>query len=91
MHDQPIQRDPVEEYDRIERQVLDLLLDPDAPGPWSVHEVGVALRNKARAEDARTVSPRRLAPKAFRGDFKWPEAGPTCSFGRPSRARRPSR
>ncbi len=52
MQDQPIQRDPVEEYDRIERQVLDLLLDPDAPGPWSVHEVGVALRNKARAEDA---------------------------------------
>jgi hypothetical protein len=52
MQDQPIQRDLAAEFDSNERQVLELLLDPDAPGPWSVHEVCVALRNKVRAEDA---------------------------------------
>jgi predicted transcriptional regulator len=52
MQDQPIQRNVAAEFDRAEREVLDLLLDPDAPGPWSVHEVGVALRSRVRAEDA---------------------------------------
>jgi predicted transcriptional regulator len=52
MQDQPIQRNVAAEFDRTEREVLDLLLDPDAPGPWSVHEVGVALRSRVRAEHA---------------------------------------
>jgi hypothetical protein len=34
-----------------ERSVLELLLDPDVPGPWSVHELGVAL-SEVRAADA---------------------------------------
>jgi predicted transcriptional regulator len=52
MQDQPIERDLAAEFDRNEREVLELLLDPDAPGPWSVHEIGVALRSRVRAEDA---------------------------------------
>jgi hypothetical protein len=51
MQDQPI-RDVAAEFDRAERAVLDLLLDPDVPGLWSVHELGVALGDEVRAADA---------------------------------------
>jgi hypothetical protein len=52
MHDQPTQRDVAAEFDRAERSVLHMLLDPDVPGPWSVHEVGVELGSEVRAADA---------------------------------------
>lgn len=52
MHDQPKDRDVAAEFDEAERSVLGLLLDRDAPGPWSDREVGVALGNEVRAADA---------------------------------------
>jgi hypothetical protein len=52
MQDQPTERDVAEEFDEAERTVLHLLLDPDVPGPWSVHEVGVELGSEVRAADA---------------------------------------
>jgi hypothetical protein len=51
MQDQPI-RDVAAEFDQAERTVLDLLLDPDVPGPWSVHEIEVELGSRVRAADA---------------------------------------
>jgi hypothetical protein len=44
--------DVAAEFDMAERSVLELLLDPDVPGPWSVHELGVALGSEVRAADA---------------------------------------
>jgi hypothetical protein len=44
--------DVAAEFDQAERSVLELLLDPEVPGPWSVHEVGVALGTDVRAADA---------------------------------------
>jgi hypothetical protein len=44
--------DVAAEFDQAEHRVLDLLLDPEFPGPWSVHELGVALGDQVRAADA---------------------------------------
>jgi hypothetical protein len=52
MQDQTKPNDVAAEFDAAERSVLELLLDPDVPGPWSVHEIGVALGNEVRAADA---------------------------------------
>jgi hypothetical protein len=37
---------------RTRRTTRRLLLDPDARGLWSVHEIGVELRSEVRAADA---------------------------------------
>jgi hypothetical protein len=52
MQDQTKPNDVAAEFDQAERSVLELLLDPDVPGPWSVHELGVALGSEVRAADA---------------------------------------
>jgi hypothetical protein len=52
MQDQPKPRDAAAEFDQAERSVLHMLLDPDVPGLWSVHEVGVELGSEVRAADA---------------------------------------
>ena len=52
MQDQPKPRDVAAEFDEAERSVLATLLAGDAPGPWSVRELGVALGNELRAVDA---------------------------------------
>jgi hypothetical protein len=52
MQGQAKPRDVAAEFDQAERAVLDLLLDPDVPGPWSSHEIGVALGDEVRAADA---------------------------------------
>jgi hypothetical protein len=52
MQDQTKRRDVAREFDRAERDLLDLLLDADVPGPWSVHELGLALGDRVRAVDA---------------------------------------
>jgi hypothetical protein len=52
MQDQPTERDVAAEFDQAERSVLGLLLDPDVPGPWSVHEIEVELGSHVRAADA---------------------------------------
>jgi hypothetical protein len=52
MQDQTSQSDVAAEFDEAERTVLHLLVNPDAPGPWSVHEVGVELGSEVRAADA---------------------------------------
>jgi hypothetical protein len=44
--------DVAAEFDQAERSVLELLLDPDVPGPWSTHELGVALGSEVQAADA---------------------------------------
>jgi hypothetical protein len=51
MQDQPI-RDIAAEFDQAESVVLDLLLDPDVPGPWSFHEIAAAMGDEVRAADA---------------------------------------
>jgi hypothetical protein len=50
--DVPAEFDVAAEFDMAERSVLELLLDPDVPGPWSVHELGVALGSEVRAADS---------------------------------------
>jgi hypothetical protein len=52
MHDQPTESDVAAEFDQAERSVLGLLLDPDVPGPWSVHEIEVELGSHVRAAEA---------------------------------------
>lgn len=52
MQDEPTVRDVAAEFDEAERAVLHMLLDPDVPGPWTVHEVEVELGSRVRAADA---------------------------------------
>ena len=52
MRDKTKTRDVAAEFDQAERSVLELLLGPEVPGLWSVHEVGVALGSEVRAVDA---------------------------------------
>jgi hypothetical protein len=52
MQDQPTQRDAAREFDVAERLVLDMLLDPDFPGPWTIQELGRAMGNEVEAADA---------------------------------------
>jgi hypothetical protein len=52
MQDQPTQRDAAREFDVAERLVLDTLLDPDFPGPWTIQELGRAMGNEVEAADA---------------------------------------
>jgi hypothetical protein len=52
MPDQSNPRGVAAEFDRTERAVLSLLMDPDAPDLWSVAEVARAIGNEAAAIDA---------------------------------------
>jgi hypothetical protein len=52
MPDQGNPPDVAAEFDRTERAVLSLLMDPDAPDLWSVAEVARAIGNEAAAVDA---------------------------------------
>lgn len=52
MQDQAKPRDVAAEFDQAERSVLDLLLDRDVRGPWSVHEIAVEIGDQVRAADA---------------------------------------
>jgi hypothetical protein len=51
MQDEPTESDVAAEFDQAERSVLGLLMDPDVPGPWSVHEIEVELGSHVRAAD----------------------------------------
>jgi hypothetical protein len=52
MQDQPSAVDVGTADDRLEREVLALLLRPDRPGPWSVGELGLELGSDLQAGDA---------------------------------------
>jgi hypothetical protein len=52
MPDQTNPRGVAAEFDRNERAVLSLLMDPDAPDLWSVAEVARAIGNEVAAVNA---------------------------------------
>jgi hypothetical protein len=52
MQDQTSRSDVQAVLDQAERVVLDLLLDPGFHGPWSVHEIAVAMGDEVDAADA---------------------------------------
>jgi hypothetical protein len=52
MQDQPTPRSVAEEFDYAERIVLDILLEPDFHGIWTVQEVARAFGDEVRAADA---------------------------------------
>jgi hypothetical protein len=44
--------DPAADSDRLERDVLYMLLDPDFKGPWTVAEIGREINDPVCAKDA---------------------------------------
>ena len=52
MQDQTNPRGIAAEFDRSERVVLSLLMDPDAPDIWSVDEIARAIGDELAAGDA---------------------------------------
>jgi predicted amino acid racemase len=52
MQDESSRPSPAEQMDRVQNIVLHMLLRDDAPGPWTVVEVGTALGSQIEAQDA---------------------------------------
>lgn len=52
MQDQTNPRGAAAEFDRTERVVLSLLMDPDAPDLWSVGEIALAIGNEVATVNA---------------------------------------
>ena len=52
MQDRPSAVDVGRADDRVEREVLGLLLESELPGPWSVWELGLEIGGEVEAADA---------------------------------------